>query len=254
MQRSAGWSRCACSTLPVRVCRVRLAQFQWRGPHGRRKARVAREQGNGRIVRSRSLHLVKWQSKWRSRSLKEPVCSIFPCKPAATMHGIRERFVARALARNVAQVRASGAQGPSQARYQRRKRRTACAREERKRPRRTWRGGVARTARRPLNEIEGAHQRIKYGSVQVCKCKNSYHFLITSDSYPRLARETTTVVRAKGPHPAGPPRAHSRQHTASIQCAQWFSSLFLHGGHAGSTWSSPVISTSGTLFGNETGP
>ena len=167
MQRSAGWSRCACSTLPVRVCRVRLAQFQWRGPHGRRKARVAREQGNGRIVRSRSLHLVKWQSKWRSRSLKEPVCSIFPCKPAATMHGIRERFVARALARNVAQVRASGAQGPSQARYQRRKRRTACAREERKRPRRTWRGGVARTARRPLNEIEGAHQRIKYaGSVQ----------------------------------------------------------------------------------------
>ena len=165
MQRSAGWSRCACSTLPVRVCRVRLAQFQWRGPHGRRKARVAREQGNGRIVRSRSLHLVKWQSKWRSRSLKEPVCSIFPCKPAATMHGIRERFVARARQKcGASQSKRSPRSIASSVPEAEKAHRMCARRKEATAPDVARRS--ARTARRPLNEVEGAHQRIKYGSVQ----------------------------------------------------------------------------------------
>jgi hypothetical protein len=62
---------------------------------------------------------------------------IFSCEPAGTMHVKCEWYVARTDHGYVAQARASGAKDPLEGRHQRRKRRTICARDERKRPRRT---------------------------------------------------------------------------------------------------------------------
>lgn len=77
---------------------------------------------------------VKYQ---RADAAKEPVRSFFSCEPAGTMHVKCEWYVARTDHGYVAQARASGAKDPLEGRHQRRKRRTICARDERKRPRRT---------------------------------------------------------------------------------------------------------------------
>ena len=71
------------------------------------KARVARKQGDGAqsvvAILAPGRVAVKCQ---RADAMKKPMRSTGPCEPAGTMHVRCERYVARALSRNLERVRA----------------------------------------------------------------------------------------------------------------------------------------------------